>query len=680
MTNIETQPSETAVPDSSDLELLAVEARLNKTQELAHLGSWELNHQTGQLIWSDEVYRIFGLVPQEFTPTYDAFLDYVHAEDRDLVNSAYLISVQEGKEDYEIEHRVVRKQNGDIRYVYEKCEHTKDASGKIIRSFGMVQDITERKLVNDSLEQRTLQVELLTSEQQFILSTMPIGAAFMKERKIQVANAAFDKILGYEIGSTLGMSSAGLYPDSEAYLSVGKEAYAEIAAGRTHTVETTMKRKDGSLIWCSMVGRAVDAATPESGTIWMLQDITERKRAEQLLVESNRLFREAREQAESANRAKSEFLSRMSHELRTPMNAIIGFAQLLEDDRNNPLSDDQQDSLHEISKAGNHLLELINEVLDLARIENGRLSLSLEPLEPREICLECVSLLRHSAAERGITVAIAPAVSGRVVADRTRLRQVLINMISNAIKYDPEGGAVAVGFELLPEKMLRIWVRDSGPGIDPEFLPRLFLPFERAVAVDGLIEGTGIGLVLAKRLTEAMGGTIGLETTLGNGSLFWVDLPQAVEMEASEAGQVAATVPLHVPFARERQVLYIEDNPANMRLVKKIISGLGGVSLLGAESAEAGLELVRNTAPHLILMDINLPGMDGFEALERLRGNLQTRDIPVVAVTASAMPDQVKKIKAAGFDDCLTKPINLQRFVAVVGALLEKPAVEEAND
>lgn len=533
---------------STESALREIEARMDKIQEIAHLGVWELDHQTGQLVWSDEVYRIFGLIPQELTATYEVFLDLVHPDDRASVDSAHLASIQYNKDSYETEHRLIRKHSGEVRYVHEKCERVKDASGNIIRSLGMVQDITERK------------------------------------------------------------------------------------------------------------------------------------QAEQMLLESNFQLKEARNLAESASRAKSEFLSRMSHELRTPMNAIIGFTQLLEDNPVHPLSEDQRDSLHEISTASTRLLGLINEVLDLARIESGRLVLSLEPLEPGELCRECLGQHQPLAQDRGITMAVNVPSGLRIHADRVRLRQVLLNLISNGIKYNREGGEVEVGCAVQADNLLRIWVRDTGPGIDQEFLPRMFQPFERAAGVEGLIEGTGIGLTLAKSLTEAMGGTIGFETDSSRGSTFWIELPQAGRMEDMEASSDAPTVPLPASVARERRVLYIEDNPANMRLVKKIMSGLGGVTLLMAESAEAGLELVKSCLPHLILMDINLPGMDGFQALDRLRRNPETRDIPVVAVTASAMSDQVKKVKNAGFDDCLTKPINLQRFVAVVNALLKKPFSENGNE
>lgn len=556
----------------------------------------------------------------------------------------------------------------------DNCSAEAARTGDKLRESGdpLTAQFNEFWQINDSLEPRTLQLEQLAREQRIILNTMPLGVSFLKGRKVQMANPAFDRILGYEAGETLGMDTSEFYPNIYTYDHVGIDAYAAIAGGGVHTVESVMEKKDGSLIWCSIVGQAVNSGKLEDGSIWMIQDITERKQAEELLVESNRLFKEAREQAESANRAKSEFLSRMSHELRTPMNAIIGFTQLLEDDRGNPLSDDQRDNLNEISKAGTHLLELINELLDLARIESGQLMLSLEPLDPEEVCRECLILLLPLADQHGIAMTVKMPSGFRVHADRLRFRQVMLNLISNGIKHNREGGAVEVGCEVTSENQLRIWVRDTGPGIDPELLPRLFNPFERAAAVDGVIEGTGIGLALAKRLTEAMSGTIGVETSLGNGSLFWIELPQADQMEQMEASPVAPTVPVPVTSARERQVLYIEDNPANLRLVKKIISGLGGVTLLMADSAEAGLELVRNERIHLVLMDINLPGMDGFEALACLRGNPGTHNVPVVAVTASAMPDQVKRIMDAGFNDCLTKPINLQRFVAVVDALLEK--------
>ncbi|MDD2539904.1 MAG: response regulator [Desulfuromonadaceae bacterium] len=512
---------------------------------------------------------------------------------------------------------------------------------------------------------------LLATRLNGVLANIPVLVAIRNREGLIVAcSNKFRNFFGLS-GDDMMVSNSQLYPpDVAAVINTeiasvrkeGKDAQFEITfpdlTGRQRTFDLNV----------FPLNRGMDGVVEEVGSFAV--ELTELRATEAVM-------RKALEAAESANRAKSEFLSRMSHELRTPMNAIIGFTQLLEDDRNNPLSDDQQDSLHEISKAGNHLLKMINEVLDLARIESGRLLLSLENLEPRELCLECISLLRPMAAQYGVTVVLAPGATTHVKADRIRLRQVLTNLVSNGIKYNHDGGMVELGCELAPDNFLRIWVRDTGPGIEPGFLPSLFQPFERAAAFDGLIEGTGIGLVLAKQLTEAMGGTIGFETSLDSGSLFWVEVVQAEQMEEMEMSPEAPTVPLPVSSECERRVLYVEDNLANMRLVKKIISGLGGVKLLTAESAEAGLELVRTGRPHLILMDINLPGMDGFEALGLLRQNPETRDIPVIAVTASVMADQVHRLKEAGFDDYLTKPINLQRFVAAVDALLETYAPEE---
>ncbi|MBW4054656.1 MAG: response regulator [Proteobacteria bacterium] len=515
--------------------------------------------------------------------------------------------------------------------------------------------------------------KLLAGRLDGVLANIPVLVAIRNRHGLIVAcSNKFRSFFGLSVDDMM-VSNSQLYPPDVAAImnseidsvrKEGKHAQFEITfpdlTGRQRTFD----------LYAFPLNRSVDGIVEEVGSFAV--ELTELRITEAAM-------RQALEDAETANRAKSEFLSRMSHELRNPMNAIIGFTQLLEDDRNNPLSDDQQDSLHEISKAGHHLLTLINEVLDLARIESGRLSLSLEALEPRELCLECISLLRPLAEKHGITVTLAPGTPARVKADRIRLRQVLINLVSNGIKYNRDGGKVEVGCDLEPDSFLRIWVRDTGHGIEPEFLPSLFQPFERAATVDGLIEGTGIGLVLSKRLTEAMGGTIGFETSLGCGSLFWVELVQAEQMEEMEMSPDAPTAPLPVSSERTRRVLYVEDNLANMRLVKKIISGLGGIELLTAESAEAGLELVRIGRPHLILMDINLPGMDGFEALGLLRQNPETRAIPVIAVTASVMADQVHRLKEAGFDDYLAKPINLQHFVAAVDALLDKNASEDTK-
>jgi CheY-like chemotaxis protein/nitrogen-specific signal transduction histidine kinase len=409
------------------------------------------------------------------------------------------------------------------------------------------------------------------------------------------------------------------------------------------------------------------------------RDVTERKRLDQALQETNVELESAKLVAEKANLAKSDFLSSMSHELRTPLSAILGFAQLIESG-SPPPTPSQNRSIDQILQAGWYLLELINEILDLALIESGKLSLSQEPVSLAEVMHECQAMIGPQAQKRGISVAFPRFdISYFVKADRTRVKQVLINLLSNAIKYNKVGGTVVVDCIASTAERIRICVKDTGEGLTPDKLTQLFQPFNRLGQAASVEEGTGIGLVVCKRLVELMGGVIGVESTVGKGSVFWIDLNLTAEPQPAAAEPTAVAQAQVQADARLRTLLYVEDNPANLMLVEDLIARRPDIRLLSARDGNRGVELARASLPDVILMDINLPGISGIQALRILAEDPATAHIPVVALSANAMPRDIEKGLEAGFFRYLTKPIKVNEFMDTLDVALKYAKTQSAR-
>ena len=448
-------------------------------------------------------------------------------------------------------------------------------------------------------------------------------------------------------------------------------------------IEYRVATADGSEVWLADSGIPhLDGEGRLDGYVTYGWDTTARKAAERNLIA-------ARDEAERANQAKSAFLSRMSHELRTPLNAVLGFAQLIDRDTDEPPRPMQRERVQQILRGGAHLLVLINEVLDLARIEAGAVPMNVEAVDLDALLPECRQLVEATARQQGVQLdlALPPQGLGRVVTDATRLRQVLLNLLSNAIKYNRAGGRVCLSGQT-DGPCVTLSVSDTGPGLSPAQQARLFQAFERLDADRGPVEGTGIGLALSKALVDLMGGRIGVRSRPGSGSTFWVELPRgevstltavlatattpAADLAPFEraGGADPSSLPVAAPSADRWQVLYIEDNAVNQIVVESMLKQLPQVSLTLAAEPEQGLAMVLARPPDLVLLDIQLPFMSGFEVLRRLRADPATRHVPVIAVSANAMPEDLARAREAGFDDYVTKPLQLERLLGAVRALL----------
>jgi signal transduction histidine kinase/ActR/RegA family two-component response regulator len=448
----------------------------------------------------------------------------------------------------------------------------------------------------------------------------------------------------------------------------GFEALAfKASRGIQDSYELTYIRKDGSRFPAIVSITALrDDYDVIIGYLLIGADNSVRKQVEVELIN-------AKAAAENANLAKSDFLSSMSHELRSPLNAILGFAQLMESGSPLP-TPAQKASIDQILHAGWYLLELINEILDLALIESGKLSISQEPMSLVDVMLECQAMIEPQAQKSGIRMSFPQfELPYFVKADRTRVKQVLVNLLSNAIKYNRIQGAVEVTCRLNTAKRIRISVQDTGEGLSPEKLAQLFQPFNRLGQEANAEEGTGIGLVVSKRLVELMGGEIGVESTVGVGSVFWIELNVAAEPQPG-AGSDKPLTPIQASAVRGaalRTLLYVEDNRANMQLVEQLIARRPDMSLLSAADGVRGIALARTHQPKVILMDINLPGISGIQALKILRADPATAHIPVLAISANAMPSDIKRGLAAGFFRYLTKPIKVNEFMEALDMALE---------
>ena len=640
------------------------------------LTGWTLAQAQGQPV--DEVFKVINKTTRQPSPV-PVVATLAHGTTQGLANHAVLLS-RDGAE-YDIA---------------DSCAPICDPDGAVVGAVLVFRDVTAEYAASQALRQvSALQKAIFNSENFSSIATDAKGV-------IQIFNVGAERMLGYTADEVMNQITPADLSDPQELVaraeSLSVELDTEIAPGFEALVfkasrgiediyELTYLCKNGNRVPAVVSVTALrDELDSIIGYLLIGTDNTarraaevERERLDQALRDKNTELEAARATADKANQAKSEFLSGMSHELRSPLNAILGFAQLMESGTPLPTTS-QKASIDQILRAGWYLLELINEVLDLALIESGRLSLSREPVSLAEVLHDCQTLMEPLAQKKELELHFAmPAAPCFVSADSTRLKQVMINLLSNAIKYNRQGGHVSVSCCERAAGLLRISVQDTGEGLSASKVAQLFQPFNRLGQEDSEEEGTGIGLVVSKRLVEQMGGEMGVISTEGSGSVFWVEMDL---ISAPQFNDVAPELllPVVAPDTlgnRVRTLLYVEDNRANMELVQQLIARRPDMRLFGAADATRGIALARQHQPDVILLDINLPGINGFQALKILHDDESMRHIPVLALSANAMPRDIERGLAAGFFRYLTKPIRVADFMDALDAALALASTQQ---
>ncbi|MET0356396.1 MAG: PAS domain S-box protein [Cellvibrio sp.] len=639
--------------------------RMRLATEATGVGIWEWNLVNNTLHWDPQMFRIYGLDPTENgLIDHNAWTSYILPEDVHAQQDALQQAIRSGSQSIR-EFRITPLNGGSLRYIRSVETMRVNSRGQVVSIVGTNLDITDRKRTEDTLRENERHLRAVIDALPVAIITTDAKGALTHFNQAAVEFCGRMPQLGSDqwcVSLKLLRPDGSALPHDQCPMAIALQQDRQILGA-----EAISERPDGSRVWFTAHPTPLhDASGKLIGGINMMIDVTERKRLDKVLLENNIELKKAKNLADKANLAKSDFLSNMSHELRTPLSAILGFAQLLASSKTPP-SPAQKRSIDQILHAGWYLLDLINEILDLTLIESGKLSFSIEQVSLSALLDECYTMIEPQALKRNVTMDFSkPEQEVWVKADHTRLKQVLINLLSNAVKYNRIYGKVTVTFNEETEGRIRLFVEDTGEGLTPEKISQLFQPFNRLGKENSAVEGTGIGLVMTKRLIELMGGEIDVKSVVGQGTVFSIELDlfkqnQIEDNNDSERNSAALKVPKSI--GNTQTLLYIEDNPANLMLVEDIIESRTDLKLLSARDGYTGIEIARNTLPDLILMDINLPGINGTDALKILAKDPLTSHIPVIALSANAIPRDIEKGLASGFFRYLTKPIKIHEFI-----------------